>query len=317
MENELISIIVPVYNIIDYLKDCLDSLVKQTYQNIEILLVDNGSTDGSLELCKKYSDQFSTIRLLHEEEKSPGTARNKGLSEMKGSFYSFVDGDDYVSENYIQKLYEAITLYSADLSLCGVVSMLECRDVKTNVNHKTIKTDKEKDLRKSVWGKLYRSDIYKQVRFNNNRMGSDAIYSSDIYKISTNAVICGYCLYAYRSYQESVTRVIPNKAFFKKIDLFIKNNDEKEFQKIVLKCIQVVSHRHEEQLYHTELIMLREKIISTQNFCINNDLMKKLDDLIRESGVSIVKKLYLKTKNVYTSCVANHRRKINYHYPLD
>ena len=214
MENELISIIVPIYNAEEYLPDCLDSIVRQTYKNVEILLVENGSSDKSLEICKQYASRYPGIRLLQEGVRQQGSARNRGLKELRGDYYCFVDADDYVSDRYVERMYRTAKKYEADLVVCGVVYMLECRDVTKDVTHIDRKEDDPDKLRRSVWGKLYRSSLYKDVRFTDQRMASDVVYSGEIYAISSNAAICGDRLYGYRSYQGSVTRIVPNKKFF-------------------------------------------------------------------------------------------------------
>ena len=318
-DNELITIIVPVYNGMPYLKDCLDSLVSQTYQNLEILLVDNGSDDGSGELCKEYSLRYPQIRVIEEGIRQQGRARNRALEEMKGEYYTFVDADDYISENYVKSLYDTIKEYNCDLVQCGAVYMLECRDALKNCDHSVYRIEKESDLPHSVWGKLYKSSVYSSARFSDSRMGSDTPYINDICKLSTNAVIYSYCLYGYRSYQGSVTRIIPNKDFFEKLDKFIADKNEKEYQHIIQKCIQVVSHRHEEQLYHKQLFLLQKKTDQAQSLGISLDpsIEDKLSSMIAKSKVGTFKYIYLKLKQLYTTCIANYRQKINYHYHLE
>lgn len=318
-DNELISIIVPVYNGMPYFKDCLDSIVSQTYSNLEILLVDNGSTDGSRELCFEYAEKYPKIRVIEEGIRQQGRARNRALGEMKGTYYTFIDADDYVSENYVKQLYDVVCEYNADMVQCGAVYMLECRDALKNCDHSVYRIEKESDLPHSVWGKLYKSSVYSSARFSDSRMGSDTPYINDICKISTNAVIYSYCLYGYRSYQGSVTRITPNKSFFNNLDKYIADKNEKDYQHIIQKCIQVVSHRHEEQLYHKQLSILQEKIsyANSLGIALDPSLEKKLSEMIARSKVSIIKYMFLKLKQQYTTRVAAHRQKINYRYHLE
>ena len=104
--GSLISVVVPVYNVKQYLDDCMHSIVNQTYENIEIILVDDGSTDGSGELCEEWKGKDSRIRVIHQENGGLSAARNTGIEHAKGSYIAFVDSDDWVSEEYIEKLYE-------------------------------------------------------------------------------------------------------------------------------------------------------------------------------------------------------------------
>ena len=319
MKNDLVSIIVPVYNTAEYLRDCLDSLVIQTYENIEIVLVENGSTDNTLDICKEYANKYPKIRLFQEGIRKQGTARNRGLTEMRGTYFCFVDGDDFVSENYVKYMYDAIKKYDADLVQCGVVFMLECRDEKKDITNNVKRISDKKELNGHVWGKLYRSSKYKDVRFSDARMGSDAIYSNELFKISTDAVICGYRLYGYRSYQGSVTRIVPNKSFFSKLDRCINEKKDADYHYMIQKCIQVVRQRREEQLYHNELLVLRKKIdqAAKASMNIDSDLRESLEKMIKASEVSKLKSGYLKLKHKYTTHTAMHRQKINYHCRLD
>lgn len=319
MSQELISIIVPVYNAEKYLADCIESLIHQTYTPIEILLIDNGSNDRSLEICRKYEKDDTRIHVLQEGIRQHGSARNKGLSEMNGSYYAFVDADDFVSENYISYMYEAAKLFEADLIQCGVVYMYECRDERRNSEHDTRVVDGEKDLPRSVWGKLYKSAIHGNVRFTDMLHGEDCLYITEILKSSKKAAITAYCLYGYRSYHSGLTRLTPDKSFFEKLETCIADKNQAEFSYMAEKCIQVISLRGEEQLYHRELQRLYADIQKVENNSIQFDreLLNKLQKMIEASQVSSAKYAYLKLKHVYTDTCAKHRMKINYHCKLD
>lgn len=106
--SELISVIVPIYNIKEYLERCIDSILAQTYQNIEVLMVDDGSTDGTSELVDKIALKDSRIRVFHKENGGSSSARNLAMREAKGQYFSFIDSDDYIEKDMLEKLYEAI-----------------------------------------------------------------------------------------------------------------------------------------------------------------------------------------------------------------
>jgi len=106
--NELISVIVPIYNIKEYLERCIDSILAQTYQNIEVLMVDDGSTDGTSELVDKIALKDSRIRVFHKENGGSSSARNLAMREAKGQYFSFIDSDDYIEPDMMEKLYQAI-----------------------------------------------------------------------------------------------------------------------------------------------------------------------------------------------------------------
>lgn len=119
MEQELISVIVPVYNIKEYLSRCVQSLLNQTYQNLEIILVDDGSDDGTGELCDLLAIRDSRIRVYHKENGGSSSARNLGISKAEGVYLGFVDSDDYVDPDMYQKLYEAVCKYGVEMAQIG------------------------------------------------------------------------------------------------------------------------------------------------------------------------------------------------------
>ena len=116
--NPLISIIVPVYNVDKYVSRCLQSLINQTYTNIEIIVVNDGSKDNSLAVCNEYAQRDSRIRVFSQQNKGLSGARNTGLRYYKGSFVSFVDSDDWIHPQMIKFLYDTLVRYGCEMSLC-------------------------------------------------------------------------------------------------------------------------------------------------------------------------------------------------------
>ena len=117
-EQELISVIIPVYKVQEYLERCVDSVLAQTYGNLEILLVDDGSPDGCPAICDQYGARDSRVRVIHQENQGLSGARNTGIQEAGGSWISFIDSDDYVAADFIESLYEACIRTGSPLSLC-------------------------------------------------------------------------------------------------------------------------------------------------------------------------------------------------------
>ncbi len=107
MDQSLISVIVPVYNVKPYLARCLDSLLKQTHTNFELLLVNDGSKDGSAFILEEYAKKDSRIRVIHQENMGVSLARNRAIDEAKGSYITFIDSDDFVEDFYLEHLYQA------------------------------------------------------------------------------------------------------------------------------------------------------------------------------------------------------------------
>ena len=125
--SDLISIVVPVYNAADYLRRCLDSILKQTYDRFEVILVNDGSTDGSGGICQDYAARDSRIQVVHQENQGPSAARNRGLQLAQGEYVTFVDADDFLEATYLEVLYQSLVEHDADISICNFTSFNEER----------------------------------------------------------------------------------------------------------------------------------------------------------------------------------------------
>lgn len=137
-----ISVIIPVYNLEKYIVNTIESVLSQTYRNIELIIIDDGSTDNSIQKCMYYSKFDERVKVLHQENKGVSAARNKGIDEANGDFICFVDGDDLIDKSMLEKLYDAIS--HSDLSICGLRYYDE---IKKNENSEKVTIDSEKAIR--------------------------------------------------------------------------------------------------------------------------------------------------------------------------
>ena len=171
MNNELISIIVPCYNVEKYVEKCINSLINQTYSNIEIILVNDGSTDNTLNILKKIKNKDDRIVLIDQPNTGLSGARNTGLKKSKGKIVSFVDSDDFVDKYFIEKLYVNMITNSADISSCDYVFINENNNIWNNSKRKKEKNYSNFDALKDMfsgkqllevmtWNKLYKKSLF-------------------------------------------------------------------------------------------------------------------------------------------------------------
>ena len=176
MEEYTISIIVPVYNVEKYLNRCLESLVKQTYKKIEILLIDDGSTDGSGALCDKWQRLDSRIRVIHKKNGGLASARNTGIQNASGDYFGFVDSDDWISLNMYETLLHLIVEFSADIACCGI-QYVSTEDIKSKEIKETLKVYSQEEYAKKFFkissnetvhyavNKLYKRQVGKSIHY--------------------------------------------------------------------------------------------------------------------------------------------------------
>ncbi len=188
--NELISIIVPVYNVEKYLEKCVFSITNQTYKNIEIILVDDGSTDISGEICDKLSKKDSRIRVFHKENGGLSDARNYGIKKAKGKYVGLVDSDDFIKEDMYEILYKAIKKYNADISMCRV---LDCYgriphidnsnsvSVLLNTREAIKKIMEAQDVSVHAVSKLYKKSLFNTLNFEVGRITEDGIIMIELF----------------------------------------------------------------------------------------------------------------------------------------
>ncbi len=182
-EKPLISIIVPVYNVEQYIEQCVTSLINQTYEEIEIILVDDGSTDKSGRMCDELLKRDKRIKVIHKENGGLSDARNIGIDNSAGRFISFVDSDDFVEETYINCLYDVIMFHDADIAV-GAYYITSFREKKMEVNQEIFEkvyTSEEgildllyqKNMTSSAWAKMYKRELFREIRFPLNKLHED------------------------------------------------------------------------------------------------------------------------------------------------
>ena len=203
---ELVSIIVPIYNGENFIDRCVRSVLKQTYNNIEIILVDDGSTDKSGKICDDYEKNYEQIHVFHKENGGLGSARNFGIAHANGQYICFVDCDDEVSSTYVEKLYFALCYANADISICGYEYWIDdirslCK-IRENVMEyeefiKCFLTGES--LFNFAWNKMYRKNLIDRMPmlFEDRHCAEDMYFNALYYKLIDKAAIIEECLYKY------------------------------------------------------------------------------------------------------------------------
>lgn len=224
----LISVIVPIYNVEKYLNQCIQSIINQTYKNIEIILIDDGSTDSSGKIADCYAKIDNRIIVYHKKNYGVSSARNEGLKNAKGNFVTFVDADDLIKPNMIERLGEFILLNRADIAICSTQTFFESKNPVMNCeinseetifqgNEALINMLYQKIITNALHGKMYERSLFKNIKFSEDlTIGEDLYINYQLLSISQKVVYTSQKMYLYMHRSGSA---INSASYIKRIKL--------------------------------------------------------------------------------------------------
>ncbi len=213
--KDLISVIIPVYRVEAYLRRCVDSVLAQTYDNLEILLVDDGSDDGCPGICDAYAQKDRRVQVIHQENRGLSGARNAGIDRAKGNYLVFADSDDYLAPEFVERLYRACLDTGSDLALCrfayvkgeaipraggGEIEVLTGRQMQARL------CEPEGVYYVVAWNKLYRRELFEGIRYPEGRIHEDEATTYRIFHRARKGAYVDEALYGYFVSPASITR---------------------------------------------------------------------------------------------------------------
>ncbi|QDP85819.1 glycosyltransferase [Chryseobacterium sp. SNU WT5] len=212
--NDKISIIVPVYNVEKYLPQCMDSIIFQTYQNLEIILVDDGSTDSCPQICDDYALKDERVRVIHQKNTGVAVARNMGLGILTGDFVAFVDPDDILAPHFYENMLRCLIENNADIVECDFINFTSEIDITLDLSSVAIREkiyDAEKalellmkeEIKQMPWNKLLTAEICKGVLFPAGKKHEDDFWAYQIFGNAKKIIKRDEILYFYRQHNES------------------------------------------------------------------------------------------------------------------
>ena len=216
--NTLVSVIIPVYNVENYLCKCLDSVVAQTYKNIEVILVDDGSFDRCGQICDEYARKYPIMKVIHQSNKGLSEARNNGIKVAKGEFITFIDSDDYIENDYIEYLTDLQKQYNADIAIGGYRYVYEgSKKSKHSHAEKIVLMTAEEALIRmnytdgfgaTAWAKLYRREIVLQYPYPKGKLYEDLATTYKIFSDARTIVFGSRVIYYWVQRKGSIMRRI-------------------------------------------------------------------------------------------------------------
>ena len=230
--EDIITIIIPIYKVEEYLRKCLDSVINQTYTNLEIILVDDGSPDNCGNICDEYAKKDERIKVIHKENGGLSDARNVGIKNANGKYITFVDSDDYITKDYVGYLYNLIKENNVDLSICGIKTIWkDVKKIKTEKGKTQCLDTKEafenmlfaKGIEVAAYGKLYLTELWENIEFPKGKAYED---TAVIYKLIEKAGKIAYgsknCYY----YVARVGSISKQQQFNKNEEDYIRHTEE-------------------------------------------------------------------------------------------
>lgn len=244
--EELVSVIVPVYNVEKYLKECIESICAQTYRKLEIILVNDGSRDSSFDICQELALQDRRIRVIDKENGGLSSARNAGMAIAGGKYYSFIDSDDYIEAEMIQDLISIMKVGGADICCCNYDFCDE--------NSKIFRKNKiavegtqfyqaeeaiellllENYFKCFAWNKLFKRELFDGITYPEGKIYEDIYTTYSLIKKCAKVALTGKTLYHYRMRNDSITRSVFNKRKYDVLEPIRRIHDENIENKNVL-----------------------------------------------------------------------------------
>lgn len=261
-----ISIIIPIYNVENYLAQCLDSIILQTYKNLEIILIDDGSTDSCAQICDSYALKEARIKVIHQKNSGLSEARNAGIEAATGEYIAFIDSDDWIAPKFCETLLQIAFQNNADIVECGFVQFEIERDINLEVKdfqtpyliyntEEALELLMKEIIKQMACNKLFKREIIKEVLFEKNRKHEDEFWTYKIIGKATTIIKIENILYFYRQHSQSIMgqeyslhRLDGLDALNERV-LYIEKNYPSLFQ-LSLRSFWFASSFHYQKLYY-------------------------------------------------------------------
>lgn len=289
--KDLISIIVPIYNTERYLRNCIESILNQTYSNIKIILVDDGSTDNCPAICDEYAKRDNRVVVIHKKNEGQGVARNVALDTISDGYIAFVDSDDYISKDMYKKLLDALLTHNADIAVCGINFIRGQKVYRHNSFNELTEFNNESLIKEYIStdhiftgmvNKLYKAELFTNICFPSFRANEDCYVLPDILKGCKKGVCIGESLYfqniRYNSTEQAVfsDRNLVLIDCAEKLMYFIKTNYSHLYHYVAAKKIN-------------DIVALMAKIRIDFSLHKNKDYYIKLNKMLLDDYYDIKK----------------------------
>ena len=309
MEKDLISVIVPVYKVEKYLEKCIESVLKQTYTNLQIILVDDGSPDNCGKICDEYAKKDSRIEVIHKINGGLSDARNVGINRANGRYIGFVDSDDYIKEDMYEKLINLIKEYDADISICNLYDVIDGKEYvrnKDNGIHEYSRIDilkeilLDKNIQSYAWNKLYKKELFDEIKYPIRKKYEDIGTTFYLFEKCNKIVVTSEPEYYYLKRADSLVNNVTESTILDYTEiiiqryLYIKQNikELRKYNNYYLAKTLITAHNDIENLENiSEEMQQRYKKLYELVLEIIKSNSKDIDELFSEEQKSALENL--------------------------
>lgn len=314
--NEKISIIIPIYNVEKYLKQCIESILNQTYKNFEMILIDDGTKDNSGIICDEYAKKDSRIKVIHQKNMGLSGARNTGLKIATGDYISFIDSDDFIDNKMFEVMLLALKKSDTDIVECGTIF---CNEVGEYIRENTINKTKIYNSKEQIkellisgsitttsWGKLFKKELFKNFEFPLGKYHEDTFTTYKLLHFSQKTVVLNKGFYHYRQVNGSIMNSSFNLKHLDSIEAilerskFIEKNypeyKKYDYANIVYSCCKVYERILLSNFYNKKIVKNLQNLIRKYLIyfliCSKSKKSTKLFSIICFINMDLCKKIY-------------------------
>lgn len=315
MKDDLISVIVPIYKVERYLEECVASIRNQSYQNLEIILVDDGSPDNCGRMCDKFAAEDSRITVIHKKNGGLSDARNAGIEQAHGAYFAFVDSDDWISPSMIENLYNSLKSQNAQIALCAIEQVDDATgkhtrfddgDSDKSVSRMEAQLRYFEDYQKAAlytvaWNKLYSRTLFEKERYPKGAVREDEFITYKLLYQANGIAYTAQTGYYYRTREESIMNQFGRKQFFlfdaylSKMDFYERVKEPGLWNRILKKYMRMIPQYTQWQKESGE------KSLENLVILYRDELKKKVKNsrMTMEYGVKVEYSIYDFAPQIY------------------
>lgn len=318
--TDLITVIIPVYNVLPYLNKCIESVLYQTYSNLEIIVIDDGSTDGSEKVCDEYASLDNRISVIHQSNQGLSVARNVGLDKATGDWVAFVDSDDFLSLNMYESMLNTAHNYNVEVVSCSFNKVFDGSIIESSNNGNVVDVTlfdypevlkglvTQEIIRFEVWNKLWKRNLVESIRFIPNQVSEDVHWDRVVFPRVKRLAHINYPLYNYR-----INRPGSTSTSFKMGRLCVFDEFKQWKQDLLdmdlpseIRTIHVIELLFAIIIYENAYSTKQSKALLNQLFTVFQEIYKEDID-IDNNKLNFLFKFFSKTPNLYCYAISLRR----------